>query len=400
MTLRGTKGGAFLKFMWAMSIVALLIGVGGGLVLTLRAQQPPVSPELSFSPGTGPGVLLLEPASVAGADPFTAPVAVDLGLDPSLIALPPLSPDTLLTPHRRGSIADRLAAGEFGFDLVRRRDSGQSLTVGLLRTIAGGLLGLNGVLEDLEDRNGDGRDDDRTFTLRASDGSAVCITLGFERTLTVAQGIHIDPEDGAAAHGYSWDPLGPCSDPVSLIPSSAVLTGSTPGVYGGSPAGEVCDLGELIAGLTGSPQAGEGWATVQGIEVDELEDFISALTPVVLMRDTVTTDFGWRSGELLPRQAVLQMGTAVLITEKGALAARCISGSPLRPPQPVPAAPTFEGTPWAGFVADDIMEILPSDHSVAEFTLVDVATGGPVGRKPGSEDARASLAGPLIPASG
>jgi len=112
------------------------------------------------------------------------------------------------------------------------------------------------------------------------------------------------------------------------------------------------------------------------------------------------TDVGWRNGELVPRQAVLQRGTAVLVTARGVPAVRCVSGSPLRPPQPVPAAPRYRGTPWPGFVGSQVVEIAPSERAVAEFVLVDVATGGPVVRPPGADDARAGLAGPLVPAAG
>ena len=46
-----------------------------------------------------------------GAYPFTAPFAVDLGLDPALLASAPRSAAAVESPHRRHSAADLIVAG-------------------------------------------------------------------------------------------------------------------------------------------------------------------------------------------------------------------------------------------------------------------------------------------------
>ena len=152
------------------------------------------------------------------------------------MAYPPLSADTFAEPHRRGSDADLLVAGEFGWALVdtaRRRWRGASD-----RRHPGAspprCSACEATLSDLDDLNGDGFDDDGSFTLRAADGSAVCVTPGSRRTLSLAQGHQIDAEDGAAAHGLTWTSDGPCGTRPAPRELNRVKTGATPGVFGAS----------------------------------------------------------------------------------------------------------------------------------------------------------------------
>ena len=387
----------FVRFTRMLAALALLVALGGGLALTLRASgDPEIAGDIEFTSGYGPGTLLLEPATAIGPDPFTSPVAVDLGIDQALIAFPPLDPDSLKEPHRRGSRADLLVAGEFGWELVERRDArGGNLPVAEIRNLAAEILGLDATVSGLDDLNDDGLDDDGSFTLRASDGSSVCVTPGNRRTLTLAQGLQIDPEDGAAAHGLTWSTDGPCG--TNNVPSEVNLgrTGGTPGVFGASLTGDVCDAGMLVSLLQSNPLVGDAWATVHGIPAEDIAAFVTDLTPVVLLRDTVVTNFGWRNGKIVPRQSVLQRGTSVLVDRRGVPAARCLSGSPLRPPQPLPAAPSFQGEGWAGFSRVSLDEVAPSGREVSEFLLVDIGTGAPIRRAPGAPGALASLAGPI-----
>ena len=386
----------FVRFMRTLAALAILIGLGGALVLTLRVTRDTVEPRAEFGSGYGPGVLLLEAADEIGPDPFTAPVAVDLGLDPSLIAFPPLDPESLERPHRRGSAADLLIAGRFGWELIDRRDQrGGRLPVSEIRALASEFLGFGAALTDLDDLNGDGFDDDGTFTLRAGDGSAVCVTPGSRRTLTDAQGHQIDAGDGAAAHGMTWTTGGPCGTPVGRREASTVRDGATPGVFGASRRGEVCDVGLLLSSLQANPPVADAWAAVRGIQTGEIGEFVGDLTPVVLLGDTVVTNFGWRSGQIIPRQSVLQRGTTVLVDGHGVPAARCLSGSPLRSAQALAAAPDVHGDGWPGFNRSFVVEVASADRRVGEFLLLDAQTGEPIRRAPGVTGALASLAGPV-----
>lgn len=391
----------FVRFMRTLSALALLMAIGGAFVLFRQATEEPEAPAVEFAAGYGPGVVLLEPAGEVGPDPFTAPVAVDLGLDRALMAFPPLSTEAFGGPHRRGSEADLLVAGDFGWALVERRDQrGGRLTISETRSVASATLGAAASLSDLDDVNGDGYDDDGSFTLTASDGSAVCVSPGSRRTLAIAQGLQIDVEDAAAVNGLTWNPDGPCGTPAARREIDRIETGATPGVFGGTALGDVCDLGLLVTFLQANPRAAEAWATVHGITAESLADFAAALTPVVLLRDTAVTSFGWRGGQLASRQSVLQRGTSVLVDRRGVPVARCLSGSPLRPPQPMPATPSLQGEPWPGFALGFIDEVSSADREVLEFVLVDVVTGDPIGRVPGVPGALASLAGPITVVEG
>jgi hypothetical protein len=392
---------AFVGFMRTLSALALLVAIGGAVFLTLQAGDAEDRPAVDFVSGYGPGLLLLEPADEVGPDPFTAPVAVDLDIDQALLAFPPLSPDTFDEPHRRGSAADLMAAGEFGWALVEARDlAGGRIPVSGIRALVGEVLGLDATVADLDDFDGDSYDDDGFFTLRAADESAVCITPGQRRTLTEAQGAHLDAEDGAPANGLSWTSYGPCGSDPPQPRLSPARTSATSGVFGAVGNGEVCDLGLLVSSLQSNARAADGWATVQGIAAEEIPGFVSTLTPVVLLEDTVVTNFGWRDGQVAPRQSVLQRGTSVLVDRRGSPVARCLSGSPLRPPQPLPAAPSFQGEEWPGFGRAFLDEILAADREVLQFVLVDIATGQPIRRAPGLPGALSSLAGPVYVVEG
>jgi hypothetical protein len=387
-------GSVVLSVLSTLSIVALVVASASGVLLIMRASNPPEAPPIATIPEIGPGIVVLEPVGETGSGVFTSPVAVDLGLDPALLAAPPIDPGDLLSPHGRGSAADLLAAGEFGWEIVLRRARGDQLRISDLRQIAGEAFSLRATLSDLDDRNGDGIDDDATFTLEASDGSAVCITIGSERTLALAQGLHLDG-DGSTTHGYSWNPEGPCSGGGETAGVGPV-TGGTAGVYGGAALGDVCDVGALSASLRAAGGLAEEWAAVQGIAAGQLDDFLSSVTPVVLLDDTAVTDHRLLGSQAVPHQAVLQRGTAVLVDRRGVPVVRCLSGSPMRPPQPLPAVPSFRGVAWPGFRLSLIREIDPAPSMVAEFVLVDISTGGAIRRVPGAAGAPGALAGPIF----
>ncbi len=385
----------FVRLMRAVTALALLVALGGGLLMTLRTARDPTTGSVEFAPALAVGVVLLERADQVGPDPFTSPVAVDLGLDPDLLALPPLATTALMTPHRRGSDADLLAAGEFGWELIRRRDRiGRSLPIEEIRAAASEILGLDATVIDLDDRDNDGLDDDGSFTLRASDGSAVCVTPGDRRTLALAQGLPVDPDDGVASHGLSWDARGPCGSRTTAQLVSR--TGGTPGVFGASAEGEVCDVGGLVTALQANPRVADGWASVHGLDENTIGSFVAELTPVILLRDTAVTSFGWSDGWITPRQSILQRGTAVLIDRRGSPVTRCLSGSPLRAPQTLPATPDFQGDAWKGFTRASTVEIVAATGDVTEFVLIDVQTGIPIRRTAGINGQLASLAGPLF----
>jgi hypothetical protein len=393
--------GSLRRLLHALTALGLLTAVGAGLFfVSWRAGRVEPLLRVEFGEGSPPGVVVLEAAGDPGSDPFTAPVAVDLGVALALLPLPPDDPAALASPHHRHSSADLAAAGPFGYELVRRRDRSRGLTVATTAAVAQQVLGPAAALSGLEDGDGDGRDDDGRFTLTAADGSAACVTVGPPRLVALALGLQVDPADGRPASGYSWDPSGPCDAPAREEGGTDLTDGSTPGTYGAAADGEVCDVPLLVGRLAANPLVAEAWALVHGITVPGIEGFAAGLTPVILLGDTLVMDHGYDSGKILPRRAVLQRGTAVLVDGRGRPAVRCLSGSPLLAAPSLSGEVAARGAAWPGFAAGRLSEVVPADREVAEFVLLDVATGLPLRRVPGVAGAQAALAGPVVAVEG
>lgn len=135
--------------------------------------------------------------------------------------------------------------------------------------------------------------------------------------------------------------------------------GDEPGLYGGTQDQSTCDRQQLIDFLTDPANADKAaaWAGVQAITVASIPDFIESLTPVRLRFDTRVTNHGFRDGRATTLQSVLEAGTAVLVDSRGIPRVRCACGNPLLEPQATASAPTFTGTPWAGFSPTSITRI-------------------------------------------
>ncbi len=166
-------------------------------------------------------------------------------------------------------------------------------------------------------------------------------------------------------------------------------------MYGALGTGDVCDIPALLDAFEAAPAIGEAWALVHGLPPESLSEFLSTLTPVVLMRDTLVTAYGWRSGRIIPRQSVLQRATPVLVDVRGLPVARCLSGAPLQIPRGLPPTPAFQGRGWPGFSEELIDQIPPADRDQGVLLLVDLETGGVIRRVPGLSGATGGLAGPI-----
>jgi len=389
----GNFGSAgFLRVLGSITAFALAVGVGGAVLLTVHGDgSTPIGVE--FAVGRGIGVAVLEPLDTPGEGPFTDPVAVDLAVDPLLLALPPRNAGALESPHRRHSTADRLASGRFRFELAGERDADGGLSVSEIRRIAERVLGATAVTDGLQDTDGDGQDDDGQFTLLAADGSAVCIAIGTARPIASSVGV---PHADGALNGYSWNPYGPCGSPTRVQTGSDFRIGTSPGTYGAVERGEVCDIGALAGQLARNERAALAWATALDVTVTEIPAILETLTPVVLLRDTVVTDHGYFGDRVAARLAILQKGTAVLIDEMGRPTVRCISGSPLRTAPPLPSGVILEGAEWRGFSLTQVQTVPAAIRPATSFLLMDVETGLPLGRLAGINGSLSSLAGPLV----
>lgn len=228
-------------------------------------------------------------------------------------------------------------------------------------------------------------------TVREAGSSAV--------TLEVFDSDGPDPFVGAApvTAGAPALPAMP-SVPTAADPDSGLqlVRADTPQLFGGSGRGEaalyggsnertVCDPQTLIDFLDAHPDRATAWADVFGLSTVEISSFVRSLTPVVLLRDTAVTNHGFATGRAVPRQSVLQAGSAVLVDGFGVPAVRCACGNPLLGPEIVDLpGSSFIGTRWSGFDPAGVLSVRPAGSPIGTFTLVDVVTGQPLELRAGT----------------
>src|SRR5581483_10226646 len=173
------------------------------------------------------------------------------------------------------------------------------------------------------------------------------------------------------------------------------VSGSTPGLYGGTRQLGVCDPGQLVSFLQANPAKARAWASALSISTDQIGSYVAALTPVVLRTDTRVTNHGFVNGTANPIQSVLQAGTAVLVDAYGVPRVKCYCGNPLTEPKAVSGKPSYTGDQWPGFSPTQIIVIAPTIN-IDKLVLVDVATGAPFVRPLGSSGAADTDAPPGV----
>ncbi|MBD0708208.1 hypothetical protein BU197_07290 [Streptomyces sp. CBMA291] len=162
------------------------------------------------------------------------------------------------------------------------------------------------------------------------------------------------------------------------------VTGSTPGLYGGTRSVGSCDVERQTALLTADQGKKRAFAEAAGIPENNMADWLGGLTPVVLRADVKVTSHGYREGRARPFQAVLQTGTAVLVDQYGAPRVRCAGGNPLRAPAATPSG-IHRGEPWDGFDPDHVITIRPTTAVVASLLLVNATDRSWIERRAGSD---------------
>jgi hypothetical protein len=181
------------------------------------------------------------------------------------------------------------------------------------------------------------------------------------------------------------------SDAVATL-ASRTVTGTEPGLYGGTQDAAVCNTDQMIAFLTDPANAdkAEAWADTQGIAVSEIESYIGGLTSVRLRVDTRVTNHGFRDGEANAFQSLLQAGTAVLVDDQGVPRAKCNCGNPLLEPEEsgggeadIAAVAQNPEDAWEGLDPTSVATVAAGD-AVEAFTLVDNADGTLFSRPAGS----------------
>ena len=177
------------------------------------------------------------------------------------------------------------------------------------------------------------------------------------------------------------------------------VSGSEPGLYGGTQDASRCDPDQMVAFLNSDPDKAQAW--VLGINADpafrwsggsdlsvsEIPAFVAELTPVTLVADTRVTNNGYRDGAPTPRQAVLQAGTSVLVDPFGVPRTKCNCGNPLAPPVAQSTSVAYTGNTWNDFRPETTVVVQPAPAPMPNIKLVDVFTGELIERPIGTAGA-------------
>ncbi|MBB4986916.1 DUF6777 domain-containing protein [Streptomyces nymphaeiformis] len=162
------------------------------------------------------------------------------------------------------------------------------------------------------------------------------------------------------------------------------VSGSTPGLYGGTRAIGSCDVERQVALLTGDRTKARAFAEASGIPETNLADWLRGLTPVALRADTRVTDHGYREGRANAFQAVLQTGTAVLVDQYGSPRVRCACGNPLRSPA-ADRGGVHQGDQWDGFDPDRVITVRPAGSVVPGLVIVNTTDRSWIERRTGTD---------------
>jgi hypothetical protein len=179
--------------------------------------------------------------------------------------------------------------------------------------------------------------------------------------------------------------------------TTGAVSGGQPGLYGGTSKTGTCDATSIATYLADNPAKARAW--VDALDADptlawsggskvttaQIGQYLSELTPVVLLRDTRVTNHGFTNGKATPRQAVLQSGTAVLVDRYGTPRVKCACGNPLTKPVEQTTKVTYTGTQWPGFDPAVIVIVQPTTVVIETFVIVNVSTGAVIERPPGSD---------------
>ncbi|MEV7142748.1 PASTA domain-containing protein [Streptomyces tauricus] len=159
---------------------------------------------------------------------------------------------------------------------------------------------------------------------------------------------------------------------------SGLQQGNTPGLYGGTRDQQVCDVDRLKDFLTDprNRQKAREWARIVGITPDRTEDYLDALTPVLLRHDTLVKNHDYKKGKAVPYDSLLEAGIAVLVNDQGLPAVKCSCGNPLKAfdKDPEKISVTFEdgNKKWAGYEKSDVVTVKPSPQPLERIALLDV----------------------------
>lgn len=165
-------------------------------------------------------------------------------------------------------------------------------------------------------------------------------------------------------------------EPAEIPPTeqdATLITGDTVGLYGGTEDSGRCDPVQLVTFLQQNPDKAAAWASVHGITVDQIPQFVAGLTPLILRSDTAVTNHSYSNGQATPLQSVLQAGTAVLVNDKGEPVVKCSCGNPLLAPA-LSGTIDYTGTRWPNFNPRTIVIVQSSSTTINNFQVFNLQT--------------------------
>jgi hypothetical protein len=174
------------------------------------------------------------------------------------------------------------------------------------------------------------------------------------------------------------------------------VAGDRSGLYGSTAEGAVCDADALAVRILADEEVNRVWSGVMGVDPGDSAALITALTPVVLGRDTAVTNHGFGPDGAAPYQSVLQAGTPVMVDANGTPRTQCGCGNPLLAPDAAGGRVDLVGDVWEGFDPQRIAEVRPSDEPVTEIETVDIGSREPVTVPVGGEPDTVELDGLLV----
>ncbi|WP_225826594.1 DUF6777 domain-containing protein [Streptomyces naphthomycinicus] len=174
-------------------------------------------------------------------------------------------------------------------------------------------------------------------------------------------------------------------DAEAPMRAARTLSGTTPGLYRGTPRVAGCDVERHIRYLEADEDRAEAFADAAHVGRAALPGYLRGLTPVVLGADTRVTNHAYRDRRPARYQAVLQAGTAVLVDDRGVPRVRCACGNPLDTPTPTRGGAAARGAPWSGYQPNQVVVVTPAPRAVTTITLVDAETRTWIERRVGPD---------------
>jgi hypothetical protein len=179
-------------------------------------------------------------------------------------------------------------------------------------------------------------------------------------------------------------PAGPNATTAPAPSSGGLITakGDAPGLYAGQRDVPSCNGPQLVSYLEGNPEKGRAWAQAVNIQPPDIKPFVATLTSALLRVDTRVSEYQFAGGKPVPKQSVLEAGTAVMLDRTGFPRVRCKSGDPLGQPRAVSTSPSYSGPRWPAFSPRQLVVVQPAPQTTP-FIMIDSPTGSIFLRIPG-----------------